>query len=329
MDQPAVSAAIGAPLAAAASAADAGSADLRIAHLMLRCGNALPARVQLETLAGRQALDARGLLDLAESRWRTGDLAGAGDAVVAYLEAGGSDAVGYLIAAEATAALGRPGEARKLARRALEDLALPLDVVFAGQARSSIWPRDPTAPAQAAATLFAPPATEAARGGRIGLTSDSQGARDARPTVAAGPGAPSGHGPNPAAHLDDPGFNRAADPQATGSDAVSAELKPDRSLWDSGRDAQLSHAAAELDAAREALEANDPRAVAVRLGIVLRISPALAPAVLELAGELPGPDFDLLRGDALRLVGREAAAERSFAAAADALRQPPPPGSTE
>ena len=53
------------------------------------------------------------------------------------------------------------------------------------------------------------------------------------------------------------------------------------------------------------------------------MSPALAPVVLDLVGQLPGPDFDLLRGDALRLVGHEAAAERAFAAAADALREHP------
>jgi hypothetical protein len=78
---------------------------------------------------------------------------------------------------------------------------------------------------------------------------------------------------------------------------------------------------AELDAARAALAENEPGAAAVRLAIVLRVSPALAPAVLDLVGQLPGPDFDLLRGDALRLVGHEAAAERAFAAAAESLRE--------
>ena len=87
--------------------------------------------------------------------------------------------------------------------------------------------------------------------------------------------------------------------------------------------------AAELDAAREALAADDLRAAAVRLAIVLRMSPALAPAVLDLIGPLPGADFDLLRGDALRLVGHEAAAERAFAAAVDSLRDPTPPRSSE
>ncbi|MFN8631135.1 MAG: hypothetical protein U0838_12715 [Chloroflexota bacterium] len=38
------------------------------------------ARAELEALAGRGRLDDAALLDLAEVRWRTGDLGGAGDA---------------------------------------------------------------------------------------------------------------------------------------------------------------------------------------------------------------------------------------------------------
>ena len=55
---------------------------------------------------------------------------------------------------------------------------------------------------------------------------------------------------------------------------------------------------------------------AIRLSVVLRLAPALAPAVLDLAASEPGRDFDLVRGDALRLVGRESQARRAFAAAA-------------
>jgi hypothetical protein len=56
------------------------------------------------------------------------------------------------------------------------------------------------------------------------------------------------------------------------------------------------------------------------LSVVLRLSPFLAPAVLDVAGTEPGPDFDLVRGDALRLVGREKQARQSFAAAAAGRR---------
>lgn len=297
--------------------------DRHVAHVMLRAGNVLPSRVLLETLAGRRQLDVSGLLDLAESRWRTGDLGGAGEAVAAYLEAGGEAPLGFLIAAEATSALGRQGEARKLARRAAEDLAEPLDAVFAGQARSGIWPLDPSVPAQPAGTLFAGPGAEAARGGRIGLTVDPRAPSPAALVAAGAETGPERPAPaGPAGHATDP-----AGPWEPVSPPV--ESRPDRSIWDADAPA-APDAGAELDAARAALDAGDPRAAAVRLAIVLRISPALAPVVLDVAGQLPGPDFDLLRGDALRLVGHEAAAARAFAAAADALReQQRPPRSTE
>ena len=56
---------------------------------------------------------------------------------------------------------------------------------------------------------------------------------------------------------------------------------------------------------------------AIQLALALRASPALAPAVLDLARDQEGAAFDLIRGDAYRLVGREGEARRSFAAAAD------------
>ncbi len=100
------------------------------------------ARAQLEALAGRAALDEAALLDLAEVRWRTGDLAGAADAAGALLARGRDDALALLIAAEAVAAEGRPGEARRLAARAMALIEGPLDPIFAGMPRSPIWPAD-------------------------------------------------------------------------------------------------------------------------------------------------------------------------------------------
>ena len=55
-------------------------ASLRLAALHLRTGQHALARAELEALAGRGRLDVPALLDLAEVRWRTGDLAGAGEA---------------------------------------------------------------------------------------------------------------------------------------------------------------------------------------------------------------------------------------------------------
>ena len=129
--------------AAASPAPSDRPVTLRMAGLHLRMGQHPLARAELEACAGRGTLDEPALLDLAEVRWRTGDLAGAGEAANALLARGREEPLALVIAAEAVAALGRPGEARRLAGRALAQVAGPLDPVFAGLPRSSLWPDDP------------------------------------------------------------------------------------------------------------------------------------------------------------------------------------------
>jgi hypothetical protein len=118
--------------------------DLVLARLHLRLGSLGLARAELEGMAGSGTLDDDGLVDLAEVRWRTGDLPGAGEAAAVALAAGNSAVIAYVIAAEATAAAGRPGEARRLASRALELSDMSVVEVFAGMPRSSVWPAEPT-----------------------------------------------------------------------------------------------------------------------------------------------------------------------------------------
>jgi hypothetical protein len=120
--------------------------DLVVARLHLRLGSLQLARAELEEMAGKGILDDEGLIDLAEARWRTGDLAGAGEAANVALAAGNEAIVALVIAAEATAAAGRPAEARRLASRALEMADLSVADVFAGMPRSSIWPIEPGTP---------------------------------------------------------------------------------------------------------------------------------------------------------------------------------------
>lgn len=115
---------------------------LRMAGLHLRTGSLSLARAELEAMAGQGVLDGQALVDLAEARWRTGDLAGAGEAADALLGTGSEAPLALLIAAEAVAAAGRPAEARRLAGRALAAIDGPLDPVFAGMHRSLIWPSD-------------------------------------------------------------------------------------------------------------------------------------------------------------------------------------------
>jgi len=128
---------------------------LRVARLHLRIGQLQLARAELEALAGRAVLDEPALLDLAEARWRTGDLAGAGAAAAALVARGRDDGLALLILAESVAAEGRPGEARRLAARALALVKGPLDPVFAGMPRSLIWPQDAPASADPAAAVGA------------------------------------------------------------------------------------------------------------------------------------------------------------------------------
>ena len=80
----------------------------------------------------------------------------------------------------------------------------------------------------------------------------------------------------------------------------------------------------ELDLGRAALEAGDPDEAAVRLGLVLRVAPALAPAVLDAIEGRSERGLALVRGDAYRLVGREIEARRAFTEAARGGSWPPP-----
>ena len=52
---------------------------------------------------------------------------------------------------------------------------------------------------------------------------------------------------------------------------------------------------------------------AVHLALVVRLTPALAPAVLELIGDDRRPELALVRGDAYRLVGLETEARQAYA----------------
>jgi hypothetical protein len=251
-------------------------------------------------MAGNGTLDDDGLLDLAEVRWRTGDLPGAGEASAAFLTSGRESVLALVIAAEATAALGRPGEARRLAGRALEAADGPLEPLFAGLPRSPIWPQDPADPAEPAGAFFGDEGSRPAgraTAGAVGATAGAVRPTDTRPVTTDEAGMP--------------------------GEALPA------SLWDAHLHGAHPHAAlpapalpdgpTALDAARRALGAGEAQDAVVQLGIVLRVSPGLAPAVLDVAGSTAGAGFDLIRGDAYRLVGHEAEAQRAYASAASTL----------
>lgn len=276
-------------------AADERAADLVLARLHLRLGSLGLARAELEELAGRNALDLDGIRDLAEARWRTGDLSGAGDAATAYLDERPDDPLALLVTAEVQAHLGRPGEARRIAARVLERSTGPIEALFAGMPRSSIWPVDPGVPIEPVGTLFADvPAVpswlasglpeSAITGGTDERAGDSAAAADAPAERA--PAEPDG-------------------PRLWDNDATAAPTLPDP--------AEL------LARAREALEGDRPGQAAAGLALALRAEPSFAPAILDLLAGRQEPVLALVRGDAHRIVGHEGEALRDYVSAVAAI----------
>jgi hypothetical protein len=257
--------------------------DRRLARLHLRMGQLELARAELEALAGSGHLDDDGLLALGEARWRTGDLPGAGEAAQAYIAAGGAEALAFVIAAEATAAVGRPSEARRLAGLAVERAGQPLDRFFAGISRSLIWPADGSDAGQLTGMLFpAPTATTR------------------------GPAAPGEARERP----EEP-FN----PAATGPGFWDAEYgRP-------AGEPDLPEPHGQIAAAKAAIADGRHAAAAIHLAVALRLTAGLAPTVLELieASERRTAELELVRGDAYRVVGHELEARRAYGAAAAAL----------
>jgi hypothetical protein len=264
------------------------SVELVLAHAHLRLGSLALARTELETLAGMGKLDTTGLIDLAEVRWRTGDLAGAGEAAAVALRGDEEHPVALLIAAEAAASLGRPSEARRLAARAMACATGSIDAIFAGMPRSAAWPPDADEPPPTAPTLF-------------DRAPDLQG--QAELGEAAGVASASAVQTTPVAEV-----VPAAGPLTLG-------------LWDDDTPEEpgardLPEPARELEAGRTALVAGRFDEAVLRFGLALRLAPALAPAVLEATAGARMSSLLVVRGDAYRLAGHEDEAREAYLAAA-------------
>jgi hypothetical protein len=292
--------------------------DVRVARIHLRMGQLTLARAELEDLLGRDALDTTGLAVLAEARWRTGDGEAATAAAEAHLEAGGIDAIAVCIAAEAAAADGRPGDARVLMDRLPTADAATLDALFAGMPRRAYWPAGPIdrseldeirREAEARGTGLRGGA--ASRGPSDAAAGESGAvAEDGRPAF----GSPIVPGPREVL-------------EASGAwDAVAAQIaagpprdRQSRTGVGSGRRAKAQlNPTAEVEQAREELGTKPERAL-LRLSLVLRADPTLAPAILDAISLRREPAAALLRGDAERLLGRHLEAEAAFDVAAETL----------
>lgn len=261
--------------------------DIRIARVHLRLGQLALARAELEDLLRRDALDTSGLAALAEARWRTGDGDAAAEAAAAHLGAGGSDDVALCIAAEAAALEGRSSDARDLMDRLPVADSATLDAIFAGLPRRAFWP---------AAPVDRNDLDELRREAGARAEAGRRGAPGTRPTLA---DAPTEAYRQPSAGV---GPSHPAAPAGTGGRRITAQLDPH----------------VELLRAKDELETNPARGF-LRLGLVLRRDPTLAPSVLEVLHLRREPAAALLRGDAQRLLGRHLEAEAAFDAAAESL----------
>jgi hypothetical protein len=343
------SSADGVPGGAVTAVAEDRDPALVLAGLHLRLGSLALARAELETLAAEGGLDHAGRVDLAEVRWRTGDLIGAGEMARQTLASGDESVIALVVAAEAAAAMGRPTESRKLATQAQAQMGGPIDPIFAGMPRSGVWPADPAEPVPSPTTLFPPDratpgnglAAEAAGRAEAASRSGSSARRGGDVDAAAGGAAPAQRDES-GAPIDASAMAAGAGMSAAGSSAAAAAAAAAAlaehhgpGFWDDLDDAEPAAAAAAapapdialprepsppeglepaaiLDAGEAALVAGDYASAALHLGLVVRVAPSIAPAVLAAIGETPDAGLQMVRGDAYRVLGREVDARRAY-----------------
>jgi hypothetical protein len=269
------------------------------------------ARSELEDLERRGLLDALGRAWLAEARWRSGDMEDATVAARAHLDAGGEDPIAMCIAAEAAADGGRPAEARALIDRLGPPDAATLDALFAGMPRRAFWPSIGGGPTTTD-TLFGEASHLAGAGRRDRHGPPAEAPRRQMPASRGSTGSSASvrtvPGPREVFESTDPGLwpeGAAAAEGAHPGTGPSLDIDP----------------LLELAQAREELSTDAERAL-VRLSLVLRIDPTLAPAVLDAISLRGEPAAELIRGDAQRLLGRHLEAEAAFARTADWLDHP-------
>jgi len=247
-------------------------------------------------MAAQNALDRPALADLAEARWRSGDLLGAGRAAQAHLDSGGDETMALVVMAETLGAQGRTADARAIALRVIERAGPEIDQLFCGQPRGQAWPVE-TVPGSAAAPV--------ARGEQLAAWESA---------------------PRPA------GSSLATSPPATRS-PLSGDRRPVSAGGPTPTAPALERALSELAALEAALDAGAIEPLAARLAILVRTEPRLATRILMLAERsvaLAGGHggtaaaLHLVRGDALRILGRESEAAAAYRQSGRSLSQPPP-----
>jgi hypothetical protein len=300
---------------------DQPSLQIRLARIRLRTGSLFLARAELESLAAREQLDTAAHLDLAEARWRTGDLQGAGEAAAAYLADGGQEALGFVIAAEAFALANRLDDARQHAAYALERHLSELDPVFAGMPRRAPWPAsawssaEPETAALTRVAVALPAVTAAPAAIVAGPAADEIVAEPEPATLAAPAPEPEPVAPEPEPVAPEP------EPVAPESDVEPTPEPPPAAETTAAPETrpEEARAVAEVESGRGYLLSGDPMMAALHFGVAIRLAPITAGAVLEAIGDRPDLPLQLVRGDAQRLLGFEADAGSTYASLASAL----------
>lgn len=280
--------------------------DRRLATLHLRLGGLALARAELEDLGRRNELEPSGLADLAEARWRGGDLDSAAAAAAAHLAAGGSRPIARVILAEAAAADGRPEDARAQVDALGSVDAETLELLFAGMPRRAFWPAAPAGPRGPLEPRLGPGSPENGPDPAVAREGDGQ---DPRTAVSLG--------------ADEPGSTLGfwADDAPAPPRRATSRVRRRRS----DRDEPVTPAE-QLTRAREELSSADAVVASrglARLALALRQDPGLAADVLRALGPRRGVEAVVLRGDASRLLGRHLEAEAAFAEAATLIDEPP------
>jgi hypothetical protein len=296
--------------------------DARLARLHLRGGLLSLARAELEQMAGAGTLDREALADLAEARWRTGDLEGASEAALAHVGAGGDEPMAVLVAAEQAEREGRILDAQRGVARVVGRVGSGVERLFAGEARGTVWP----------APLIGWMDTGASAPGRWGLLVG--GAEVADPDTQTWPAAAP---PVDEARPASIGQARPAEIAARGNggptDRTGAQLgfiapgASTRQLLDAGL-----AAGRELEVVDRDVAAGATGDAAARLALILRLDSALAPIVLSAADRAlrvaadaaSRASLEMVRGDAYRWMGREVEAVEAYEQAQRILSGRPP-----
>ena len=282
------------------------SADARLARVHLRGGSLALARAALEGMAGAGTLDRDAMADLAEVRWRSGDIEGAADAARAHQASGGDEPLASLVIAEDEARAGRSAEGSRHAEAVVARVGGAIDQLFAFEPRSPMWP----------AADEGWMSVDAAEPGHWGLLVG--GSEVAAPTPETWQLAPIAQ---PITAPVTPIPEGRGGPAHPGGATTTAAVVMGGRL-----------AGEELETVDRQIAAQDLSGATHRLAVLLRLDPALAPIILSSADRAASAAADgspdlaaihLVRGDAYRVLGRDNEAAAAYQQAHQALSAGP------